>query len=129
MLLGFAMLGLGAEARKAQIEYEQGLRWEAAGHWQEAYASFSASLDAQPTAQAYLHRGKAQLTLRLPTKAVDDLTEAIRLDPKNTEALRWRSETYAKLGDQRGVITDLTALFELGAETSALYSQRGAAHE
>jgi len=90
---------------------------------------FSASLGDEPTAAAYLHRAKTQLALNLPDKAIDDLTEAIRLDPKNPDALRWRSETYAKLGNQRGVIADLTALFDLGVETSALYSQRAAARE
>jgi len=117
-MLAFAGLALCADSRKAQREYEQGIRLEQAGHWQEAYEAFSASLGDEPTAAAYLHRAKTQLALNLPDKAIDDLTEAIRLDPKNPDALRWRSETYAKLGNQRGVIADLTALFDLGVETS-----------
>jgi tetratricopeptide (TPR) repeat protein len=129
MLLACATLAMPGDTRKAQREYEQGLHLEQAGHWQEAYDAFSASLNEEPSATAYLHRAKTELALELPAKAVDDLTESIRLDPKEPDALRWRSETYAKLGNYRGVIADLTALFDLGVETSALRSQRGAAHE
>src|SRR5438105_482377 len=129
LALAFAALGVAGDSRKAQHEYERGLRLEQAGHWQEAYDAFSVSLDAEPTAPAYLHRAKSVLALNLPEKAVHDLTEAIRLDPKNPDALRWRSETYWKLRNHRGVIADLTGLFALGVETSALYSQRAASHD
>jgi len=128
-MLSFASLATAADSQKAQREFQQGVHLEQAGQWQEAYEAFSASLEAEPGAPAYLHRAKTELALNLPEKAVDDLTEAIRLEPKNQDALRWRSETYAKLNNSRGVIADLTALFELGVETSALYSQRGAAHQ
>jgi tetratricopeptide (TPR) repeat protein len=128
-LLALAVWAFAADPKKAQREYEEGVRLEQAGRWQEAYDAFSRSLDSDPTAQAYLHRAKTQLALDLPAKAVDDLTEALRLEPKNPDALRWRSETYDKLGNYRGVIADLTALFDQGVETSVLYSRAGAAHE
>src|ERR1019366_1208266 len=121
------LLALAGDVRKAQREFEQGIHLEQAGHWQEAYDAFSASINEEPTAPAYLHRAKTELALELPAKAVDDLTESIRLEPKDPEALRWRSETYSKLGNDRGVIADLTAVFVLGVESSALRSQRAAA--
>src|SRR5579863_8453604 len=96
MILSCATLATAADSQKAQREYQRGFHLEQAGQWQEAYAAFSASLDAEPTAPAYLHRAKTELALNLPQKAVDDLTETLRLEPKNPDALRWRSETYAK---------------------------------
>src|SRR5258707_3197633 len=103
-MLACAALALSADSRKAQREYEQGIRLEQAGHWQEAYDAFSASLNSDPTAQAYLHRAKTQLALNLPAKAIDDLTEVLRLDPKNPDALRWRSETHLKQANYHVVI-------------------------
>src|ERR1700691_687827 len=129
MMFTLATLAMSADSQKAQREYRLGFSLEQAGQWQEAYDAFSASLAAEPGAPAYLHRAKTELALNLPEKAVDDLTEAVRLDRKNPDALRWRSETYAKLGDDRGVIADVSTLVDLGVETSALYSQRGAAHQ
>src|SRR5271166_59278 len=98
-MFALATLAAAGDSQKAQREYRRGFGLEQAGQWQEAYDAFSASLDAAPTALAYLHRAKTELALALPEKAVDDLTEAIRLDPKNPDALRWRSETYEKLGN------------------------------
>ena len=115
-MVGFAAVATAADSQKAQREFQQGVHLEQAGQWQEAYDAFSASLEAEPGAQAYLHRAKTELALNLPQKAVDDLTEAIRLDPKNPDALRWRSEMYVKLGNHRGVVTDLTALFDQDPE-------------
>ena len=48
LMLVLATLALAGDSKKAQREYEQGLRQEQAGHWQEAYDAFSASLDARP---------------------------------------------------------------------------------
>jgi tetratricopeptide (TPR) repeat protein len=123
------LLAVAADSQKAQRDLQLGVSLEQAGRWQEAYDAFSASLAADPTGPAYLHRAKAEIALNLPEKAVDDLTEAIRLDPKNPDALRWRSEMYVKLGNHRGVVTDLTALFDQGVETSPLYAERGAARQ
>ncbi len=128
-LLAFAAVALCADTKKAQRDFEQGVHLEQGGQWAEAYSAFTASLDAAPNAPAYLHRAKAQIALGNPEKAVDDLTEAIRLDPKDPEALRQRAEAYVKMGNHRGVIADLTAVFALGVETSALYALRGAAQE
>src|SRR5258708_12091745 len=107
LALASAALGVGGDSRKAQHEYERGLRLEQAGHWQEAYDTFSASLDAEPTAQAYLHRAKTQLAMERPGKAVDDLTEALRLEPKNPHPLPWPSHTYPTIATYPRVISDL----------------------
>ena len=92
-VLAFTSLAISADSNKAKREYELGLRLELAGQWQEAYNAFSASLDAEPGAPAYLHRAKTELALNLPQKAVDDLTEAIRIDLR----IRTRCAGAAKL--------------------------------
>jgi len=58
-MLAAAALAIRAEPQKGQNEYEQGIRMEEAGRWQEAADAFSAALDAEPTAQAYRHRAKS----------------------------------------------------------------------
>src|SRR5580698_5089436 len=120
-LLSAACLCVAADPRQAdaQREYEQGLRYERAGQPEKAWDSFSRSITAGPTANAYLHRAKAKLALKVQDKALGDLAETIRLDPKNLEALHLRAETYANLGQHRNALNDFARLIELGAGTSA----------
>src|SRR5579872_1270760 len=127
-LLSILMVPLAAGAadpKKAQHEYENGLRYEQAGRMQEAYWSFSQALAADPTEQAYLHRAKAQLALGATEKAIDDLSHAWGLDPKDPEPLRLRGELYAKKGERAKAVEDLSKAIELGAPSSSLYSTLG----
>ena len=71
-----------ADSRK----FEQGLRYEQAGLWQQAADAFSASIDAAPSAPAYLHRAKARLALDQTQTAVADLDQALLLNPEDAES-------------------------------------------
>src|SRR5579885_2885270 len=114
-----------ADPKKAQREYENGLRYEQAGKMQEAVWSFSQSLAAEPTGQAYLHRAKAELSLSATAKAIDDLSRAIGMDPKDPEAWRMRGELYAKQNENAKALEDLNKAIALGVSTSSAFTARG----
>src|SRR6266404_3028272 len=128
-VLFFAASAPAADQRKAQRDYEAGIRYEQAGQWQQAADAFSAALDAQKSAPSYLHRAKAQLALGLVQRAIDDLTESMRFAPNDPEPFRLRGESFAKLADHRKAVADFTRAIELGTATSPVYSARGASQE
>src|ERR1051325_8551749 len=119
-ILLVAMAAIAADPKKAQRDYETGLRYEQAGKMQEAFWSFSQSLAADPTAQAYLHRAKTQIALHADVKAIDDLSHSLGMDAKDPEVWRLRGQLYAKQGDATKALSDLSKAIELGASTSTL---------
>jgi tetratricopeptide (TPR) repeat protein len=123
-----------ADQRKAQREFENGIRYEEAGQWQEAYYAFSASLAADTTGPAYLHRAKASLKLGSLQKAGDDLTWAIRLAPKDPETIRLysstlleRGESYGQRGDFDRAVEDLNGVLRVDPNSARALAFRGAA--
>ncbi len=110
-------------------DYDQGIRYEQAGQWQQAEAAFSRSIASHPAASAYVHRGRAETALGTPAKALDDLAQAIRLSPDDPEAFRVRGEANFKLGVYPDAVSDFTRSITLGAESSALYTARADAQE
>lgn len=117
------------DAKKAQRDFEQGLRYEQAGKMQEAYWSFSQALAENPTDQAYLHRARAQVALNAPLKAIDDLSHASGMAPNNAEIFLLRGALYAKQGEKQKALDDLNKAIQLGATTSDAYSARGGVEE
>ncbi len=66
--------------RKAQPFYKQGLRYEQAEQWLQAYYAFSNSIAEEESAQAWFHRGKAEMMLARDEGAIlNDFTHALHL--------------------------------------------------
>ena len=61
-------------------------------------------------------------------RAIDDLTEAIRLDPKRAAAYQNRGAAYNGLGQYERAIDDLSQAIELDPENAGAYTNRGLAY-
>jgi tetratricopeptide (TPR) repeat protein len=80
-----------------------------------------------PSPDACLARGLAHVKKRAYAKAIAELTEAIRLDPKNVDAYRWRSHCYAALGDETNADSDYSKVEELREPVPAQAESRSSA--
>src|SRR5512139_3139343 len=79
-------------------------------------------------AKVFTGRALAYQGLKEYDKAIDDLSNAIRLDEKNPEHYQNRAAVYSILDDKERAIEDLTKAIELSPRTTATYLQRGAAY-
>lgn len=79
-------------------------------------------------AAAYNNRGTAHFDNREYSLAIADHTEAIRLDPLNSEAYGSRGNAYAYYGEYELAIQDLTESVHLAPQQSVAYFNRGLAH-
>src|SRR5262249_51787043 len=76
---------------------------------------------------ACLARGLAHVKKKAYAKAIAELTEAIRLDPKNVSAYRWRSHCYTALGDEANADSDYSKVEELREPVPAQAKSRSSA--
>jgi RNA polymerase sigma factor (sigma-70 family) len=106
-------------ARSNQEEYDK------------AIADFSEAikLGTKYTAMAHRLRGTARLDgLMDPKEAIADLTEAIRLDPKDSEAYYQRGRARATTaGETDKAIADFTQAIKLDPKNDRAYLERGEA--
>ena len=66
----------------------------------------SGSLARISLAQAYYARGRAQADLRHRTQAIDDFSQAIRLDPRHVNAFDDRGKAYENAGRLKSALRD-----------------------
>ena len=71
-------------------------------------------------AEAYNNRGFAYLNLGQGQAAVDDYSEAIRLNRQNADAFSGRALAYTLLGKEAEARKDVGAVVELGVDPSDL---------
>ncbi len=72
-------------------------------------------------------RGDISLKQKDYRRAIDDYSEAIRLDPKDAEALRSRGDAYFLLGETARSIADLDRSIELADDDDRSHGCRGRA--
>src|SRR5205807_2238068 len=76
-----------------------------------------------------LRRGKEALAKRDFETAVKDLTEAIRLDPKDASLYHSRAQAAAFKGDLDRAIADFTEAIRLDPKYTSAHYNRGLAYE
>lgn len=111
-----ALVGVGAQPEPRQKPTQQPLdpeRLKAAG---------------EPTAAAYLSRGKALIAQRRWGDAIQELTDAISLNRSSGEAYKARGIAYTQNGDHAAAIGDYDQALKLGVGDAAVYLNRGIAH-
>ena len=84
---------------------------------------------ADPTAAEFVEQGTASLKEGETEKALQDYTEAIRIEPALGEAFRYRATVWALKGDFDNAIKDSTEAIRLDAKDSYAYMTRGAAQQ
>ena len=57
-------------------------------------------------------------------RAISILDEALRADPKNTEALEWRADSYWQLDRNQEALADLDLALELGGDATYILRTR-----
>ncbi len=97
--------------------------------YSEAISTYSAIIRQRPdSALAYFSRGSALYHAREELdKAVNDLTTALRLDPKRGEAYRIRALTHARLGDWTSMRADCSSALQHEPDQPELFNLRGTA--
>ena len=70
------------------------------------------SSEESQTALAYTNRGVIRLALRDARGALEDLTQALRLNPNSAEAYLFRGRARVQLEDRVGALEDLRSAAE-----------------
>jgi tetratricopeptide (TPR) repeat protein len=108
----------------------RGTLWELKGQFDRALADYTAAirLDGHD-AQAYYQRALVLDRHKdLPRQAIEDLTDAIRIDPKHIGAIVARAWIYQK-SDFDKAMADFSLAIKLEPKDAALYISRGTAWE
>jgi tetratricopeptide (TPR) repeat protein len=77
---------------------------------------------------AYINRGNAYRSKGDNDRAIADLNEAIRLDPKSAMAFNIRAGTYHQKGDNDRALTDLNEAIRLDPKLAVAFNNRGNAY-
>jgi tetratricopeptide (TPR) repeat protein len=146
VLLGAALLGLHyldhwvqeTTARtNFQVAFNRGVSAAKARDWQAAADAFSEAIRVAPpghadTARAYTWRGTARMHLKEDSQAIDDLSEALRLDPNGSIALYNRGVAYCRKEEYDRALSDFTEAIRLNPgyakaylARSSIYGKRG----
>jgi tetratricopeptide (TPR) repeat protein len=130
LLLGLLYLLRWVEAsgdlRTARVAY-------ATQKWQVAADASSDAIRVAPPffperARAFTERGKARYHLQQYPQVIDDLAEAIRLDPNNAEAYRFRGVAYLAQGQLDRGFADLSEAIRLDPSDASARYNRGVAY-
>ena len=73
----------------------------------------------------YIARGATKFGIDDKYGAISDFTEAIRVNPKESEAYLWRGMVKGLLGDVYGSISDYTEIIRFNPESGKAYFNRG----
>ncbi len=77
------------------------------------------------SASEYVARAEASLKEGKWDQAYVDLNEALKLEPNNANAYRFRGATYFKLGDSKSALKDYNQAISLDPNNSDLFLNRG----
>lgn len=99
------------------------------GRISQAMQDYSTAIQLHPTADAYYGRG---LTYSKEFKgkereAVNDFTEAIKLDPKHVGAYNFRAQVYGNMDDFQHALQDAEMVLKLAPDTPNAYCNAGLA--
>ena len=136
--LSTAILALFLSAASALAggaeDNEAGRAAAAAGRLDEALSLFdkaiaSGELRGQELAQAYNNRGNIHGLLKDPKRSMQDLNQALLLDPDYASAYYNRAITHQDLGDLEAAISDYSEVLRLIPESVTALFFRGVTYE
>lgn len=121
--LGDAQVRAGAHMARG---FALGMTNDTAG----AEADFNESIRLRPTATAYKYRAGLRLRSEDYARALPDLDQAIKLEPKDPDGYRTRAYVLSKRKDYARAIADLTSVIKLRDKPKADdYVLRAISHE
>jgi serine/threonine-protein kinase len=95
------------------------------GQYDQAIALYDQSIERHPTAIAYYGRGLAQWETDNLGTALEDLSQAIQLDPNQPEFYYQRANLRFELGDRQSALADYTNTLRLNPDLINAYINRG----
>ncbi|XP_009565880.2 mitochondrial import receptor subunit TOM34 [Cuculus canorus] len=108
-----------ADTERAQTLKEEGNELVKKGNHKKAVEKYSESLKLNQECATYTNRAFCYLTLKQYKEAVQDCTEALRLDPKNVKALYRRAQALKELKDYKSSIADIKSLLKTEPKNTA----------
>jgi tetratricopeptide (TPR) repeat protein len=108
----------------------QGLRYEAKGDHDNAIASFSSAIAAEPgNALAYRHRASSYDAKGDHDRAIADYAKAIAIGPGDAAIYRNRGDAFREKGDHDHAIADYDKSIALDPDNAFTYYVRGISHD
>uniref|UniRef100_A0A8C9EH53 Mitochondrial import receptor subunit TOM34 n=1 Tax=Pavo cristatus TaxID=9049 RepID=A0A8C9EH53_PAVCR len=108
-----------AGIERARTLKEEGNELVKKGNHKKAIEKYSESLKLNQECATYTNRALCYLTLKQHKEAVQDCTEALRLDPKNVKAFYRRAQALKELKDYRSSIADINSLLKIEPKNTA----------
>ncbi|KFV62516.1 Mitochondrial import receptor subunit TOM34, partial [Dryobates pubescens] len=108
-----------AGRERARTLKEEGNELVKKGNHKKAVEKYSESLKLNQECATYTNRALCYLTLKQYKEAVQDCTEALRLDPKNVKALYRRAQALKELKDYKSSIADIKSLLKTEPKNTA----------
>ncbi|NXH10747.1 TOM34 protein, partial [Bucco capensis] len=108
-----------AGTEKARTLKEEGNELVKKGNHKKAVEKYSESIKLNQECATYTNRALCYLTLKQYKEAVQDCTEALRLDPENVKALYRRAQALKELKDYKSGIADLKSLLKTEPKNTA----------
>ncbi|NWX45325.1 TOM34 protein, partial [Steatornis caripensis] len=110
---------MAAGIERARTLKEEGNELVKKGNHKKAVEKYSESLKLNQECATYTNRALCYLTLKQYKEAVQDCTEALRLDPKNVKALYRRAQALKELKDYKSSIADIKSLLKTEPKNTA----------
>jgi tetratricopeptide (TPR) repeat protein/S1-C subfamily serine protease len=93
--------------------------------YKEAAAAINKAIELSPRAAFYLNRGIVRNELGDKQGAIDDYTQAIKINPNYAQAYNNRGVARNELGDKQGAIDDYTQAIKINPNLALAYYNRG----
>ncbi|NXF63979.1 TOM34 protein, partial [Ciccaba nigrolineata] len=108
-----------AGMERARTLKEEGNELVKKGNHKKAVEKYSESLKLNQECATYTNRALCYLALKQYKEAVQDCSEALRLDPKNVKALYRRAQALKELKDYKSSIADIKSLLKTEPKNTA----------
>jgi class 3 adenylate cyclase/lipoprotein NlpI len=120
--------GLGTDDQ-ATIRYKYARALRDKGKPDAAIENYTKSIELNPSADAYNHRGVAYFDKGDYPRAIDDYTQALRIKPTDADALNNRAWTRYKAGDLDAALQDANRAITLDGKKAYIWDTRGHINE
>ncbi len=119
---------IGLEQDNAEAFFERATVYDAMGKHDKALLDLDSAISLNPRAKYYAYRAESALDFGCDAcaskSALSDLTEAIRLDPKDSQSFLVRSIIHAGLEDYESELSDLNVAVKLSPLSAEAYLNR-----
>ncbi|MDB9545935.1 tetratricopeptide repeat-containing serine protease family protein [Dolichospermum circinale] len=92
--------------------------------YREAEAAINKAIELSPRAAFYTNRGNVRNDLGDKPGAIDDYTQAIKINPNDAQAYSNRGNVRYELGDKQGAIDDYTQAIKINPNYAEAYGNR-----